>query len=328
MVGTELTNHGFGSTDAMDAPPLAVEVLQHLGPVAVTSALRDADDTIVDFRYDLVNPAFCEVLGESAETLLGRGLIELYPSHVELGLFDAYCAVVDTGIPYVSELPWFDERNVHAFLEVSVVRFRDGYLMTGRDITAAKMGEQVTRIFEQSRDGIVSIDRDMCVTTWNAGAGRLYGLGEHEAIGAHVSLLAEPGLRSRLLERLEAVMATPDDVATFETVATSADGSPVRVEICATAIRGSDGNTMGASLILRERATSALPVETRSTNTGLPRDVEVWCRSTGNWVGGFRVAGIEPDGSVLVRRITDQRALPEALPRDRVRPATGHSNVG
>ncbi|MEI2699915.1 MAG: PAS domain-containing protein [Microthrixaceae bacterium] len=218
----------FGSTDTATGLPVSEELLLHLGPVAVTSALRDSDDTIVDFRYDLVNPAFCEVVGESADTLLGRGLLELYPSHVELGLFDAYCAVVETGAPYISELPWFDERNVHAFLEVRVVRFRDGYLMTGRDITAAKMGEQVRRIFEQSRDGIVSIDRAMRISTWNAGAGHLYGLSEHEAVGTHISVITAPELRTRLVEHLTAVMATPDDVATFDAEGSRADGTPHR----------------------------------------------------------------------------------------------------
>ncbi len=63
-------------------------------------------------------------MGETAEVLVGQRLLELYPSHVELGLFDAYCEVVDTGEPYVSELPWFDERNVQAYLEVRVTPFR------------------------------------------------------------------------------------------------------------------------------------------------------------------------------------------------------------
>lgn len=312
----------FGSTDAATSDlPVPEEVIMHLGPVVVTSALRDADDTIVDFRYDLVNPAFCEVLGESADSLLGHGLLELYPSHVELGLFDAYCSVVETGAPFVSELPWFDERNVHAFLEVRVVRFRDGYLMTGRDITAAKMGEQVRQIFDQSRDGIVSIDRNMCISTWNAGAGQLYGLSEHQAVGTHISVITVPELRTRLVEHLTTVMATPDDVATFDAVGNRADGTPHRVEVCASAIRGATGSVIGASLILRERAVEQ-STRTAQADADLPLDVEVWCQSTGKWVGGFRVAGINADGSVMVRRASDRRELPQALPRDHVRPAT------
>lgn len=134
---------------------LLAEVVERLGPVAVMTALRDADDTVVDFRYDYVNPSFCETVGETADTLVGQRLLELYPSHRELGLFDAYCDVVDTGEPYVAELPWFDERNVKAHLEVRVVAFRDGYLMTGRDVTMDRLGEQVQEVFETSDDPVV-----------------------------------------------------------------------------------------------------------------------------------------------------------------------------
>lgn len=138
-----------------DRQHLLAEVVERLGPVAVMTALRDADDTIVDFRYDYVNPAFCETVGEHADTLTGQHLLELYPSHRELGLFDAYCDVVYTGEPYVAELPWFDERNVKAHLEVRVVPFRDGYLMTGRDVTMDRLGEQVQEVFETSTDPLV-----------------------------------------------------------------------------------------------------------------------------------------------------------------------------
>jgi hypothetical protein len=127
---------------------LLSEVLEQLGPVAVMTALRDTDDTIVDFRYEYVNPAFCAALGETAEALVGRRLLELYPSHVELGLFDAYCDVVDTGVPYVSELPWFDERNAQAYFEVRVTPFRDGYLLSGQDVTARRLAEQAQRMLD------------------------------------------------------------------------------------------------------------------------------------------------------------------------------------
>jgi hypothetical protein len=132
--------------DAETTRILLGEVLEQLGPVAVMTALRDADDTIVDFRYEYVNPAFCAALGETAEALVGGRLLELYPSHLELGLFDAYCDVVYTGVPYVSELPWFDERNAHAYFEVRVTPFRDGYLLSGQDVTARTLAEQAQRM--------------------------------------------------------------------------------------------------------------------------------------------------------------------------------------
>lgn len=333
--GAATTSTGPG--DQLTDPALLVDVIDHLGPVAVMTALRDADDSIVDFRYDLVNPAFCEVLGEPADALLGRHLLELYPSHAELGLFDAYCDVVDTGEPFVSELPWFDERNLHAFLEVRVVRFRDGYLMTGQDITAAKMGEQVQQIFEQSRDGIISIDRNLRITAWNSGAERLFGLAEHDAVGERISVIAPAEMRAEQMQRLRAAMAHPDDIATFEATRRHTDGTTRRVEVCATPIRGVDGEVVGASLIHRELTRRGDPPTTTPPAPAVqqpapapetPLDVEVWCRSTGKWVPGFRFEGFQPDGTVLVRRTTDRHALPESLPRDSVRSAPTRRRTG
>jgi PAS domain S-box-containing protein len=322
----DVTAHGPGATTQPTGPAMLADALNHLGPIAVMTALRDADDSIVDFRYEFVNPAFCEVLGEPEEALVGQQLLELYPSHAELGLFDAYCDVVNTGEPFVSELPWFDERNLRAFLEVKVVRFRDGYLLTGQDVTAAKMGEQVQRIFDQSRDGIISIDRDLRITAWNAGAEQLYGLSEHDAVGESLSVIVPEDVLATELRRLTEAMAQPDDVVTFEALRCHIDGTTRRVEVCATPIRGLDGEVVGASLIhrqltQRDRNRSEPGDWAAPGAPEPPLDVEVWCRSTGKWVTGFRFEGFRPDGSVLLRRNTDRSALPESLPRDWVRPA-------
>jgi hypothetical protein len=47
--------------------------------------------------------------------------------------------------------------------------------------------------------------------------------------------------------------------------------------------------------------------------------VEVWCFSTGRWVGGFRVASIA-DGMVQLERTIDGVVLPTTFPVDSVRP--------
>ena len=321
-----------------DTGLLLTEVMDRLGPVAVMTALRDCDDTIVDFRYEYVNQAFCDTLGEPAEALVGHRLLELYPSHVELGLFTAYCDVVDTGEPYVDELPWFDERNLQAFLEVRVVPFRDGYLLTGQDITARRMGEQVQRIFDSSHDGIVAVDLQLRITAWNAGAERLFGLTEHEAVGRHLSICIPEHLRAEDAARLTAAMAEPDGVATFVTDRVHPDGTVQQVEVSAAPIVGASGSVVGASLVHRPLGTRrSSPADgarvAQQTASATPPDeasveVEVWVRSTGRWAPGFRVEGHQPDGSVLVRRTTDRDLLPQSFPRELVRPVRRRRSNG
>lgn len=294
---------------------LLAEILEQLGPVCLMSSVRSGGE-IVDFRYELVNRAFCETVGEPADVLQGARLIELYPSHVDLGLFDAYRNVVDTGEPYVSELPWFDERNLRAFLEVRVTRFRDGYLMTGRDITAAKLGEQMRSIFDATGDGIVTIDAEGRITAWNAGAETLFGHRAAEAIGRHIEMLLPDTIRAEQIRLIDATARGDVVLTPFETTRVHSDGSVVHVEISAAPIRSGDGTPIGVSMIHRD-----LRARDAEQGMGLGQPVEVWCNFTASWVGGYRFERAQADGSVLVRREWDRNALPRAFSRSDVRPA-------
>lgn len=122
---------------------MCAELIEHLGPLALMASVRDADGRIVDFRYEVVNTAFSRAVREPAGILDGASLLQLYPSHVELGLFDEYRRVVETGRPFVGELPWFDERNVRGCLVIRASKFRDGYLVQGWDFTEARLAEQL-----------------------------------------------------------------------------------------------------------------------------------------------------------------------------------------
>lgn len=235
--------------ESVDA--LLSNVLDALGPVAVMSAVRGEDASIVDFRYELVNPAFCAVVHESSEVLLGARLLELFPSHVELGLFDEYRRVVDTGEPFVSELPWFDERNIKAYFEVSVTRFGDGYLMTGRDVTEAKLAEQLRDVFDAAHDAIIAADPDGNVTTWSKAAEHLYGWSAPEVLGRHLSVLVPSSLRSELAMVIDDIRAGRP-VEPFETLRLRRDDSLVPVEISANPVLGVDGSVIGLSTVHRE----------------------------------------------------------------------------
>src|SRR4051812_25478461 len=89
-------------------------------------ALRDAGGRIVDFEYEYCNRTALALLGVRREDLLGRRLLELFPSHRENGLFDAYVQVVETGEPLRYEFS-FDEGGVTGDFEVAVSSAGDGY---------------------------------------------------------------------------------------------------------------------------------------------------------------------------------------------------------
>ncbi|HNI35454.1 MAG TPA: sensor domain-containing diguanylate cyclase [Microthrixaceae bacterium] len=233
------------------------DLLEQLGPLVVMSSVRDEAGVIVDFRYEVVNSAFCAIVQESPEVLLGSRLLDLYPSHVELGLFDEYRRVVETGEPFVSELPWFDERNVNAFLEVRATKFQDGYLVTGRDLTEAKLAATLREVFDFSRDAIISVDPDRRVQAWNAGAERLYGFAESDAVGRRLGDLDAAGPLVETLAAFDAGLAGNEPEPIQVTVSDDA-GVLRRVEVVVTPILGVDGSVIGASSIHRSLTDTAV----------------------------------------------------------------------
>jgi len=66
---------------------------------AVLRAERDDNGQIIEFRSEYINESGCQDHKITKEENVGRGMHELFPSCVELGLFNMYCRVVETGEP-------------------------------------------------------------------------------------------------------------------------------------------------------------------------------------------------------------------------------------
>jgi two-component system cell cycle sensor histidine kinase/response regulator CckA len=123
------------------------------------------------------------------------------------------------------------------------------------DVAERKRAEEGLRrlaaIVETSTDGIVGMDPEALITTWNPGAQRIYGYSAREAIGKSISLLAPPGTPEtalRLAERLRGGERMQD----YETVALRKDGSNVDISMSLSVIRDAEGATQGLSSISRD----------------------------------------------------------------------------
>lgn len=314
---------------------LCAEVIEHLGPLAVMASIRDVDDQIVDFRYEMVNSSFSKAVREPADVLLGARLLELYPSHVELGLFDAYRRVVDTGEPYVGELPWFDERNVRGSFDIRATKFGDGYLVQGWDVTEAKLEEQLNDlhsaldampasvgIYTPVRDdrGVVT---DFVRSYVNATGAEDLAVDRTDLLGSGLQDWLPESTADGARRELSRVLETGSD-ARF--VIALDDGSERAFHV--TAAPAGDAVVASATeLVLAPRDPTGAPDERRpgqaSGGASATPEVDVWCRSTSRWVPGFRIHHVEADGMVRVRRESDGMVLPEPFPRDALRlPAT------
>jgi PAS domain S-box-containing protein len=104
-------------------------------------AVRDSADRVIDFEYVYVNRAAEELLGRGREQVLGHRLLELYPSHRAIGLFDVYARVTETGESLRYEFA-FDENGLAGEFEIVISRAEEGLVVAGHDITERKRLER------------------------------------------------------------------------------------------------------------------------------------------------------------------------------------------
>ena len=111
----------------------------------------------------------------------------------------------------------------------------------------------IASVVSASADAILSLDPQGIITSWNNGAGLIYGYREEEVLGKHYAmLLPEHLLASGEVERLAAESQEKGHVRNLETQRRKKDGRVIDVEVTHTALRGSKGDVKGYSAVVRD----------------------------------------------------------------------------
>jgi PAS domain S-box-containing protein len=106
-------------------------------------------------------------------------------------------------------------------------------------------------IVEFSDDAIVSGTLEGVVTSWNAGAERLYGYSAAEALGRPISIIIPPDHPNELL-RVLARLKRGEHVQPYETARLRKDGTRIQVWVAVSPLRSPSGAVIGASAIGRD----------------------------------------------------------------------------
>ena len=106
-------------------------------------------------------------------------------------------------------------------------------------------------IVDSSDDAIVSKTLEGVITSWNAGAERLFGYTAKEAIGQPISMLIPLDRRdeeTRILARL----SQGERIEHFDTVRVRKDGTKLEISLTISPVRDAAGKIIGASKIARD----------------------------------------------------------------------------
>ena len=123
------------------------------------------------------------------------------------------------------------------------------------DITERKHAEEDTArlaaIVESSDDAIVAKDLNGVITSWNAGAQRIFEYTPEEAIGKHITLIIPAEHWAEETEILRQ-LRIGERIDHFETVRVAKSGRLVDVSLTVSPMRDSQGRIIGASKIARD----------------------------------------------------------------------------
>ncbi|HYC36958.1 MAG TPA: chemotaxis protein CheB [Usitatibacter sp.] len=145
----------------------------------------------------------------------------------------------------------------------------EGVVITLTDATALAAAKARTRqlsaIVDSSADAIISHDLEGIVTSWNAGAERLYGYSAEEMIGRSITVVVPESERASVAATLAGVAAGAN-VINVPAVRVSKAGERLAIAKTVSPIRDAAGNVVGIATIDRDvRAQRELEMRLRES---------------------------------------------------------------
>ena len=130
-----------------------------------------------------------------------------------------------------------------------------GVVLVFRDVTERRRAEEARRrlaaIVESSDDAIIGKDLDGTITSWNAGAERVYGYPAAEVLGKPFSVLVPPDRTDEVRDAARRLQRG-ERLDHFETVRRRKDGTLIDVSVSYSPVKDDEGHLVGTAVITRD----------------------------------------------------------------------------
>jgi PAS domain S-box-containing protein len=207
----EITQTGIGFEELFQALPLSLIITRASNGLILYANMR-----------------FADLLKMSPDTLIGNESLELYADpHVREKLLNE---LQQRGLVENREVLIKREDGTHIWLVVSMrpitYRAAPAILTAVQDITERKRAEEtrlrLASIVESSDDAIIGKTLEGIITSWNAGAERMYGYSADEMRGRSIKIVFPPD-RQDEFEEIREKLIEGKRIASFDWIAIHQD---------------------------------------------------------------------------------------------------------
>ena len=213
-------------------------------------------------RWLRVNRKLCDILGYSEEELLQLTFQDItHPDDLAAEVAETRKVLSGESQMYSLEKRYIRKDKSHVWVNRTVSGRRDAagklthFISLVEDITEHRASDEaqarLAAIVASSDDAIISKNLSGIITSWNAGATRLFGFTPEEVIGRSITLLIPPELQDQEISILER-LRKGERIDHFETVRVTKSGKRLDVSLTISPVRDSKGRIIGASKVARD----------------------------------------------------------------------------
>lgn len=228
----------------LEAAPDAVVIVSTDGAIVIVNGQAEA----------LFGYPRAELIGEPIEKLIPERFRHAHSGHRTDYFRNAGARPMGAGIELYGRRK--DGSELPIEVSLSPLQTEEGLLVSSaiRDITERKRAEQqrasLAAIVDSSDDAIIGKTLEGVVTSWNAGAERLFGYSAAEIIGQSIALIIPPEREEQLSIILE--VGASGEVRRFDTVRRRKDGRNVDVSVTVSPVRDTAGRIVGIAKVARD----------------------------------------------------------------------------
>ncbi len=212
-------------------------IAQEMSPdgFSILHPVRTENGEVIDFTWVYENQTIAGINGTDLQNVLGKRLLEVFPTHRDTTAFETYLQVANTGTSRVLEEVCVEGTLARpTWLRLVVVSMGEDLAVHCQNITARKQTEQELRdsearfkaLHNASFGGIAIHDKGV-ILECNQGLSEITGYTYAELIGMNGLLLISDATRGKVLRNIETGYEKP-----YEAEGVRKDGAtyPLRLE--------------------------------------------------------------------------------------------------